>query len=82
MFQQLFPLKPTETMVLLHQQNHKAMKNSMLDYCKLILEKVHFDPTLFRKEYYKSLKKLPEDEREHLQQWMARKFGQQTISVS
>ena len=53
----------------------------MLDYCKLILEKVHFDPALFRKEYYKSLGKLSEDEREHLQHWMARKFEQHPVTA-
>ena len=56
-------------------QNKIAMKMSMLDYCKVILEKVHFDQTLFHKEYRKSMRWLSHEERKHLQEWKAQRFG-------
>jgi hypothetical protein len=46
----------------------------MLDYCKVILEKVHFDQRLFQKEYQKALRWLSHEEGESLQQWSARRF--------
>ncbi len=45
------------------------MKTSMLDYCKLILQRVSFDRRLWRKEYRKSLKRLPASESGQLRQW-------------
>ena len=45
-------------------------KKSMLDYCKQILEAVHFDRRLFRKEYRKSIKWLPEPEVKKLKNWI------------
>jgi hypothetical protein len=35
-----------------------SAKKSMLDYCKKILQRVHFDARLFRKEYQKSIRWL------------------------
>ena len=50
------------------------MNASMLEYCKVVLEKVHFDPQLFRKEYHKSLRWLSREERKSLQHWIAQRF--------
>ena len=62
--------------------NNHAMKTSMLDYCKVILEKVHFDQVLFHKEYHKSHRWLSGEEREHLQTWLIKKFGAQAMPPS
>lgn len=53
------------------------MTNSMLDYSKLILEKVSFDSKLFEKELRKALKMLVAPDREELQAWVIRNFGTQ-----
>ncbi|MCU0358192.1 MAG: hypothetical protein MUE95_11495 [Cyclobacteriaceae bacterium] len=46
------------------------MKTSMLEYCKLILQRVSFDRRLWRKEYRKSLKRLTVSESSQLRQWV------------
>jgi hypothetical protein len=43
---------------------------NMFNYCKIILGKVSFDRTLFRKEYRKSLRWLSEDEATALKHWI------------
>lgn len=48
---------------------------SMLEYCKVILEKVSFDPNLFRKELYKAFAELVPDEFIELKNWCIQKFG-------
>lgn len=53
------------------------MTNSMLDYSKLILEKVSFDSTLFEKELRKALRMLIPTDREELKSWVIRTFGPQ-----
>ncbi len=46
------------------------MKTSMLEYFKIILDKVSFDKKLFRKEYRKSLSSLTKDEANQLKNWI------------
>lgn len=46
------------------------MKTSMLEYLKLILKKVSFDKSLFKKEYRKSLRMLGTDDAQALRQWI------------
>lgn len=54
----------------------KGEKISMLEYCKLILEKLSFHKQLFRKEYKKSLKYyLSPNEHEEFKRWVREKFG-------
>ena len=48
---------------------------SMLEYCKMILEKVSFDPQLFRKELYKAFTELVPDEIRELKDWCVQRFG-------
>lgn len=48
----------------------KEFVMSMLDYCKIILQKVHFSRRLFRKEYKKSFLYLEAAEREELKRWL------------
>jgi len=48
----------------------KSLKTSMLEYCKIILEKVRFNETLFRKEYRKAFKYLDPSEHNELTQWV------------
>jgi hypothetical protein len=42
----------------------------MLNYCKLVLEKMSFDRKLLLKEYRKSLRWLPTAESRQLKAWM------------
>lgn len=47
----------------------------MLDYVKVILEKVSFESSLFEKELKKSLKLLSFREIRELKKWCYEKFG-------
>jgi len=49
----------------------------MLEYTKMILEKVSFNETLFRKEVKKSKMFLQQHEQKILQKWLLMKFGEQ-----
>ncbi|NNC94445.1 MAG: hypothetical protein HKN92_02715 [Chitinophagales bacterium] len=49
---------------------------SSLEYAKIVLEKVSFDPKLFTKEYYKAIHNLLESEVFELYEWCVKKFGQ------
>lgn len=46
------------------------MKKSYLDYYKVVLEKVSFDPYLFYKEYKKAINTINEEESAHLICWL------------
>jgi hypothetical protein len=48
----------------------------MLDYVKLILEKVSFDQFLFEKELKKSIKQLIREELDELKNWCYQNFSQ------
>ena len=52
------------------RMKRKDFKNSMLGYCKLILEKMSFSKKLFRKEYRKSLSYLNSEEQNELKRWL------------
>lgn len=47
----------------------------MLEYTKIILEKVSFDPRIFRKELRKLVKYISKEEYGHLRSWVKQKFG-------
>ena len=51
------------------------MKKSMLDYSKVILEKVSFDQRLFWKEYQKFCKVLNVRETMELRKWVIQRFS-------
>lgn len=51
------------------------VKRSMLEYCKIILSKMTFSQTLFRKEYKKSIGWLPEPEVKLLNEWVRTNYG-------
>ncbi|CAN5226685.1 hypothetical protein BH09BAC1_BH09BAC1_05870 [soil metagenome] len=53
------------------------MTTSMLDYCKVILEKVSFDSILFEKELRKALSMLIPNDRVELQMWVLGTYGNQ-----
>jgi hypothetical protein len=57
------------------------MATSMLEYSKMILEKVSFDSKLFEKELLKALNMLIPKDRDELQTWVLRTFGLQYQSV-
>jgi hypothetical protein len=46
------------------------MSTSFLDYYKMILDKVSFDPGLFSKEYQKAIHTLRENEAVDLNHWL------------
>ncbi len=46
------------------------MANKMLEYCKVILQKISFSKTLFKKEYKKSFKYLTQAEHQELKTWL------------
>jgi hypothetical protein len=48
----------------------------MLEYCKIILQKVSFDTRLFEKELRKALAALVAEEVEYLRVWCYQTFGQ------
>jgi hypothetical protein len=50
-------------------------KNNLLEYSKLILERVSFSKRLFWKEYRKSIKVLPESDSHSLRHWMIKRFS-------
>ena len=56
------------------------MTTSFLDYYKMILDKVSFDPKLFSKEYKKATRSLPSHEVNDLNSWLRTK-GLQSILV-
>ena len=45
-------------------------KTTMLEYSKIILERVSFNRKLFLKEYRKLSKQLPDDETTELRTWV------------
>ncbi len=48
---------------------------NMLEYVKMILEKVSFDKNLFEKELLKGIKSLIPSEVKELRKWCYAKFG-------
>ena len=55
---------------------------NMLEYSKMILEKVSFDRRLFEKELKKALRQLVGKDREELAMWANKRFGYQGFSLS
>lgn len=51
------------------------MALSMLEYTKMILEKVSFDRKLFEKELLKAIRYLIDPELRELERWCMEKFG-------
>jgi hypothetical protein len=49
-------------------------KQSMFDYCKIILVKISFDKRLFRREYRKTFNYLNADEHTELKKWIREKI--------
>ena len=48
----------------------KPFKTSMLEYAKIILEKMKFNEMLFRKEYRKTFQYLEPSEQNDLKEWL------------
>ncbi len=47
----------------------------MLEYCKLVLEKISFNRKLFRREYRKSFRYLEPKEHFELKKWLRSKMN-------
>ena len=54
-----------------------SSKMSPLEYAKMILEKVSFEPKIFRKELRKALKKASKSDFKHLMAWCRERFGRE-----
>ncbi len=52
---------------------------SIFEYSKIILEKVHFEPKIFRKELRKALRQFSEEECRNLLAWCRQKFQKKKI---
>jgi hypothetical protein len=53
----------------------------MYDYYKMILEKVHFEPKIFRKELRKALNHFNSDEKKSFLEWCKEKFKKKEKSI-
>lgn len=51
-----------------------STKMSPIEYTKMILEKVSFEPKIFRKELRKALRKTSKRDFKHLMDWCRAKF--------
>ena len=54
----------------------------MLEYCKVILHKVRFSKTLFKKEYRKSFAYLHPEDHLELKGWLRNNFNLKEIKPS
>lgn len=52
-----------------------STKISPVEYAKIILEKVSFEPKIFRKELRKALKRASKRDFNHLMNWCREKFS-------
>jgi len=50
----------------------------MFEYSKMILEKVSFEPRIFKKELRKALRQSTKEEFNQLMSWCREKFGKKT----
>ncbi|MEA5457966.1 hypothetical protein VB796_02910 [Arcicella sp. LKC2W] len=48
---------------------------SPIEYAKMILEKVSFEPKIFKKELRKALKNSSKQDFKHLMDWCRERFG-------
>jgi hypothetical protein len=55
---------------------------TMLEYTKVILEKVSFDPRIFKKELKKAVNYVTKEEYGHLKVWVKQKFGKRVKAKS
>jgi hypothetical protein len=62
--------------IALRENSNRMKKPSMspVEYAKMILEKVSFEPRIFKKELRKALKQSSRQEFEHLMTWCKEKF--------
>ena len=52
-----------------------STKMSPIEYAKMILEKVSFEPKIFKKELRKALRKSSKRDFKHLMAWCREKFS-------
>lgn len=55
---------------------------TMLEYTKVILEKVSFEPRIFKKELRKAMNYVTKEEYGLLKIWVKKKFGKRRFSES
>jgi len=59
----------------------KTFTTSMLEYCKIILEKMSFSRKLFMKEYKKTFRYLAPAEHHELKRWLRERLKQGMMSL-
>lgn len=59
-----------------------SMKMSPVEYAKIILEKVSFEPKIFKKELRKALRKSSKHDFKHLMDWCREKFSRKKKTLS
>ncbi|MGL4630664.1 MAG: hypothetical protein ACRCVT_05595 [Leadbetterella sp.] len=60
-------------------QTIKLQSMNMYEYYKMILEKVHFEPTIFKKEFNKAIKLFSPSERKSFREWCKEKFKKKKV---
>ena len=58
------------------------MANKMLEYCKVVLQKISFSKPLFKKEYKKTFKYLTQAEHQELKTWLKEKMNVDSSRMS
>ena len=53
---------------------------TMFEYAKMILEKVSFEPRIFKKELRKALRQSTKEEFKQLMAWCREKFGKKKVT--
>lgn len=53
----------------------------MLEYCKMIMHKISFSEYLFKKEYWKSLARLSQQEKHSFRMWVYATFKPSLVSL-
>ncbi|PLX11675.1 MAG: hypothetical protein C0594_03340 [Marinilabiliales bacterium] len=69
------PVINTGTLFVSFHLKKIAVMRKMLEYQKMIIEKVSFDKKILKREIHKSLKWLSTFEFQELITWLQRKFG-------
>lgn len=57
-------------------------KSSMLEYSKVVLEKVSFDREIFTKEFKKAINMLVDHEVQELKRWVIATFGKEYCALA
>lgn len=70
--------------VALRENSNRMKKTSIspIEYAKMILDKVSFEPRIFKKELRKALRQSSKQEFEHLMLWCKEKFRKKNSDLA